>query len=260
VLCYDDKVKISFHEGAHKYVVQKKVDDNLWTPPQPVLGTTSVLSVISKPALMKYPMNKALEYLQKVNVVSVATIRQAKLAHVDHSNAGKKAGKVGHALVEALQAGKQVVMPTDPEERKAAESVKAAYEGWCKDFNPEVVGAELVVYSLLHDFAGTYDLLARINGKLTIIDYKTTNPSYFNPDGIYGEYFAQLGAYSLAHEEMTGETVDDLAIVNLPKNGEAYRMKSIKDIGMTKLDCQMYFLNALGLFKLNRNFEGAVKQ
>ncbi len=48
--------------------------------------------------------------------------------------------------------------------------------------------------------------------------------------------------------------VDDLAVVNLPKNGSDYKVKTLKDLGLTKIDAQLYFLNALNLYNLHKEF------
>lgn len=268
-LIYDGKVDLSFGERDHRYLVSKKINDKVWTIPSPVLGCTSVVQIISKPQLMTYPMNKALEYLTEwvgkypdgtyANLLKQewpGLVRQARRAHVEHSNVGKKAGKVGHALVEALLLGKAVTLPTDPQERKYAESVATAFEAWKAEYKPKILGTEEAVYSLLHDVAGTYDLLCEIDGRKYIVDFKTTNPSYYNPDGIYAEYFCQLGGYLIAYEEQNKAEVDGAMIVNLPKDGSEFKVKSLEDIGKTITDAKVYFLSALTLYRSNRDFNG----
>lgn len=47
------------------------------------------------------------------------------------------------------------------------------FEWWDKN-KPEVVGSEFRVYHKLLAYAGTIDMLAYINGKLCLIDFKTT--------------------------------------------------------------------------------------
>jgi len=252
---YGGKVRLEFGEKDHKYLVSKLVKDDLWTIPSPVLGVTTICGVISKPALMTYPMNKALEYLKtRTEPLSDLDYRQARQAHIDHSNAGKKAGKVGHALIEALLTGKTVKLPTDKELKAQIESVQNVFNEWVEDFSPKILGTEQAVYSLLYDYAGTYDLLAEIDGKKYICDFKTTSPSYYNPDGIYAEYYCQLGGYLIAYEEQNEAEVDGAMIVNLPKDGSEYKVKGLEDIGKTMTDAKCYFLHALGLFNSNRDF------
>jgi hypothetical protein len=84
-------------------------------------------------------------------------------------------------------------MPAAEEDKKVIESVASAFEAFMKDWKPEITNIEMVLYSKQFNFAGTTDFVARIGGKLVIGDWKTTNTSRYNPDGIYSSYFAQLG-------------------------------------------------------------------
>lgn len=269
MIIYDGAVDFEFQEKGHRYVVKKKIGE-AWTIGEPVVGCTTVCGIINKPALMTYPMNKALEYINNwwngvtdEHEVTDAEVRQilreARQAHVEHSSAGKKAGKVGHSLVEALLLGKPVKMPSDPKEKEQAENVATAFESWKLDFKPEVIATEQAGYSLLHEVAGTYDLVAKIDGKLTICDFKTSASSFFSPTGLYKENFAQLGGYCLVYEEMNKKEVEQLMLVNLSKDTGEYTVRTLEDIKMTKIDAQLYFLHCLGLYKLDKDFDWRLK-
>lgn len=259
MLIYQDTVKLEFSENNHRYMVSKKVGEDLWTPPEPVVGTTTVTGVINKPALMLWPLREAISYLElnKTRTIDKKLLDEAYAAHKTKSQKGKDAGTVGHALVEALLLGKEYEVPEA--QKDEAESVRSAFTLWREDFAPEPIHTEQKFYSLANNFAGTCDLVAKIGGKLTVGDYKTTNPSYYNPDGIYGENFAQLGAYIIGLEEMLGIKVEEAMIVNLPKNGSEYKVKSLSDLGMGVDDAKSYFLYCLGLYKLNKDFDWKLK-
>ena len=63
-------------------------------------------------------------------------------------------------------------------------------------------------------YAGTFDALAEIDGKLVLMDYKTTSK-------VHTEHLTlQLNLYRLAYENLTGSRVDRLIGVWLPKNGK----------------------------------------
>lgn len=56
------------------------------------------------------------------------------------------------------------------------------YQGYLEGFYefwdvcaPELVGSEVRIYHKLYRYAGTIDMVAVINGELTIVDYKTTS-------------------------------------------------------------------------------------
>ncbi len=112
----------------------------------------------------------------------------------------------------------------------------------------------------VYDYAGQADYICEVDGKLVVADWKTTNTSTYNPDGIYASYFAQLGAYSLAYEEMTGKEVKELYVVNLPKSGGEYKLKRLEDIGLTKHDAQAYFLTLRQAYELNKTFDWSLKK
>lgn len=249
---YDD-VKLTFNAQDHKYLVSFKIGKD-WTTPKPVTGVTTYCGALSKEFLAPWAAKLAAEYVAK-NGKTVKDIDLAKKQFKLAADSGARAGKLGHLYVEAQLTGRSVTMPTDEADVKVVESVKQAYDAFMKDWTPTIVQVEAVLYSKVHNYAGTADLICEIDGKLVVLDWKTTNTSRYNPDGIYATYFAQLGAYSLAYEEMTGKEVKELWAVNLPKDGSEYKLKRLEDINLTKTDCQAYFLSLLSAYEQNKIFE-----
>lgn len=252
---YED-VELTFNASDHKYLVSFKVGDD-WTTPKPTTGVTTYCGALSKDFLAPWAAKLAAEYTlkKKGSQTDAVVLDEAKKQHKYAGDVGKRAGKLGHLYVEAKLKGKQVTMPSAESDKKIVQSVASAFEKFCEDWKPEFLEIEKVVYSKTHDYAGTADVVCKIGGKLIILDWKTTNTSRYNPDGIYASYFAQDGAYCLAYEEMTGEKVDELYIVNLPKDGGDYKMKRLEDIGLKKTDCQAYFLALKQAYELNQRFE-----
>lgn len=261
MLVYKDTIKLEFGETNHRYTISKLVDKDLWTEPEAVVGVTTIIGVLNKPALMLWPLREAIKYLEahKDAPITKKLLDEAYEAHKQKSQKGKDAGKTGHALVEALLLDKKPELPTDPEALKEAESVALAFEKWRADYAPKVLYTEKPFYSLRHEYAGTCDLVAEIDGKTVVIDFKTTNPSYYNPDGLYAENLAQVGAYAEGLEEMLGLEVDDCMVVNLPKNGDEYKVKSLSGMRLGVGDAKMYFLYCLGLYKLHKDFDWKLK-
>lgn len=71
-----------------------------------------------------------------------------------------------------------------------------------------------------HEYAGTLDLLACINGKLTIIDYKS---SYRQKSTIQiDEHFQQLAAYALAHDNMHNTKIEQAMLFIAYKESYKY--------------------------------------
>lgn len=254
---YED-VRLEFNAGDHKYLVSFKIGKD-WTTPKPVTGVTTYCGALSKEFLAPWAAKLAAEYVAK-NGKTVKDIDLAKKQFKLAADSGARAGKLGHLYVEAQLTGRSVTMPSSVDDKKVVESVKNAYEAFMKDWSPKILEVEKVLYSKVHNFAGTCDLICEIDGKLVVLDWKTTNTSRYNPDGIYATYFAQLGAYSLAYEEMTGKEVKELWAVNLPKDGSEYKLKRLEDINLTKTDCQAYFLALKQAYEMNLTFEWRISK
>lgn len=118
-----------------------------------------------------------------------------------------------------------------------AEMALGAFKQWWAKTSPELLGAEDLVYSLEMDYCGTFDALLRINGKVVLCDWKTTNASKkIAPQGVYYSYFLQLGAYASAWQEMGNGKIDDLLVVSARKDG-GFDTKLASEIGLSVEDC-----------------------
>ena len=87
------------------------------------------------------------------------------------------------------------------------------FHKWVESRDIEWIACEKKVYSRNWEYAGTIDALAKINGKLCVIDFKTSAK-------IYKEYYLQVAAYCNAIGEMMGE---------LPKLGVIVRVDKEED-------------------------------
>ena len=73
------------------------------------------------------------------------------------------------------------------------------------------VGSEIIVGSRKYGFGGRIDILARDRkGRLVLVDFKTSK--HVGPS-----YFAQVAGYKLAYEEMYGEKIYKVAILQSPR-------------------------------------------
>lgn len=97
---------------------------------------------------------------------------------------------------------------------------------WQEQYSPEWLACEVQVGSARYKFAGILDALVNIDGKLTLLDFKTSS-------AIKDDYAIQLAGLCIALEEM-GVTVEQRAILHLPKvEGENYEFRII-DSDLTK--------------------------
>lgn len=169
-------------------------------------SVTTVLSVISKPALVPWATNMALANVEQVLRDSggpptlvddgygdwVSAIVEA--ARKTPMAARDKAADVGtraHAAIEASILGQEPMLTPD------IATAHGNFFSWLKESGLAIVDAEQVVVSKQHGYAGTRDFLAKrlFDGALFMGDIKTSN-------GLYPEYLLQVAAYAAGHQEM----------------------------------------------------------
>jgi hypothetical protein len=136
---------------------------------------------------------------------------EARKAFDRTSKAAQGKGKDAHGWIEDHIAGRSPVLPTDAESLKAVN----AFRAWEETAKVEWLASELIVVSETHGYAGTLDAVARVNGKVALLDLKTSS-------GVYEEFFKQLQAYADAFAEMSTlatPAIDETAVVWIPKDG-----------------------------------------
>jgi len=174
----------------------------------------SVCKRIDSPSGRKYQTPSGNEYPSVTSIISIMSeefIRAWKEA-VGESTANeisRKAATRGtliHENCENYLQGKPLTFGMfEQEERKMFESLIPVM-----DSIEEVHAMESVLYSDTLKFAGTVDLIAKINGELSILDWKTSG-RYKSSEDI-PNYFTQAAAYAYAFWEMTGITVPNIVI------------------------------------------------
>ena len=97
-----------------------------------------------------------------------------------------------------------------------------------------VVLQETTMYSDEYKVAGRSDLIAEWDGKLSIVDYKTTTKMK-KPEWIQ-DYFVQCSAYAKMFEEHTGYSVDDLVIAMVAEDGQVEIFKSKTELHLQRLE------------------------
>lgn len=93
-------------------------------------------------------------------------------------------GHIAHDLIDCDIHGRE--MPETNDARAVA--ALDAFREWRTMVKLEIVDTERPLVSEMHRYGGTYDALATVNGKLVLLDWKTSNK-------LYPEMVAQLAAY-----------------------------------------------------------------
>lgn len=123
-----------------------------------------------------------------------------------------------------------------------AENCLLSYHNWEKGKVIEPIMLEVPLISEVYKFGGTMDFFGKIDGVITLNDFKTGK-------GIYDEYFIQVaGGYLILLEE-NGQKVEAIQILNIPRSeDESFQ---VKPLPKEKWDiCKKIFLNCLDNYKL----------
>ena len=129
----------------------------------------------------------------------------------------RKAGKEGtqvHEAVEKLVVGEEVSWMDGFGNAKYSqivwEMILKFYDFWTTH-KPELISTEEFVWSDVHKYAGTADLVVKMDGETWLLDLKTSN-------SLHKSYDLQLAAYAKALEEVKGIKIDRTGIIWLKAN------------------------------------------
>lgn len=198
---YNNKVVLAFDPVKHVYSING----------QKAQGVTTALSILAKPALITWAAKMAAEYIEKTLEAGVAYdeiqikefAKAAQWAHRAKKDSAADTGTMIHQWIQDYVESKNPKMPINEGMQKAINS----FLKWWKTQDIKVLKAEQKLCSQKHMLAGTADLVCELDGKLTIMDWKTGS-------GIYPEMLLQMGAYAMMYEEEFGKKVKQIVIVN----------------------------------------------
>lgn len=124
--------------------------------------------------------------------------------------AGRR-GSVVHELTELYDKGAEVSllnMDGNLQFKMSEWAMFERYVDFTTRFKPEYIMNEQNFVSARLGFAGTIDRLAMLDGKLTLIDIKTSN-------NIHDSYWLQLAAYAALVHDMTDFQIEQYGILHL---------------------------------------------
>lgn len=231
-------------------------------------GVTTILGKVLAKDLMGWAVNCAvMELKEKLPIITQADLDMAEKAYTRKRDFGANTGTEAHAMVENYLKGIGTTFVTADGSPEALNAYNA-FVKWFEEAKPTVLNVEEVIYSPSFHFAGTYDCMLAVDGVNYLCDLKTTNSSRAAPIGVYAEYFIQLGAYALAHEEQrqyeeitkgSSELVklDDLMVISAKKNGKLDIVKA-SDVGLTVQECMDMFKRTLSLYNFLSNVTRAL--
>ncbi len=121
----------------------------------------------------------------------------------------------------------------------AQNCMKSFYE-WAKAHKLEPILVETPLSSDIYGYGGTPDCLAKVNGELELLDFKTST-------AIWNDYFYQLAAYRQLVIEQGYKDLNRARILRFGKDGNA----GFEDRLITKFDDEFQlFLHCLSIYNL----------
>jgi hypothetical protein len=285
-------VDVQFDDAAHTYVVAHKLDDGQYTDTRPVNGVTAPLEVVPKGFLTPWGAKEGVEAVLEYFYAHPETVEKlpqfyadkeamdnnerdendkpvmssyrfkklypwfaaCKAAYKEKSKIGKELGTWLHSSIEAYYRSNRSELPIVTPEVEGMWDSFLMFDNFFKP-TPDADGLEFLVYSLRFGYSGQGDFRGMMSGKHCIGDWKSTNRSQQNQDGISAEYFFQLGGLAQAEFERTGMWVDDVFIANFDKKGEEPRVTWASEFGMSPQDCARAYISCFNNYHTIKEWE-----
>ena len=193
-------------------------------------SVTGILGVLEKPALLYWSANCAVDYI-KENLEKIKdpfdvhagedVLMTARRAFKTISKEATDSGKKAHTAVELYIKGEEYDYVLDNDEK--AQTAFLAFLEWEEKNHVEWMLVEVPVFSVKVGYAGRFDAIAKVNGHVYLVDFKTSK-------AIYDEYRDQLIAYRQAFNEDLPEgfdLIENLGVLRLDKETGAPEWKDV---------------------------------
>ncbi|MFI9123867.1 PD-(D/E)XK nuclease family protein [Streptomyces bikiniensis] len=178
-----------------------------------VPGVTSVVGMEPKPFLVfwaaKEAANAAVENWDVVSTLverdPAGAVDYLKNAHRRKSKAASDLGSACHDLFERLARGETI------HERHIHVDLKPYarhFREFLDEVQPEFLHLEETVWSDEHAVAGSFDAIAKVDGDLVVLDWKTSK-------SVYESVALQLSAYRYADRIILAETGESIPMPEL---------------------------------------------
>lgn len=201
-------------------------------------SVTTILGILNKPALMPWCAKiTAAEFRRLVEDGNTDLDEVEQLAKKAYRAKSKEAMDIGTKVHEAIQNffDSNLTMKADEVQDEDARRGFEAFLLWGATHDVDIISYEQVV-SDGETYAGRYDMLATVDGVLTLVDFKTST-------GIWPEYWMQTAAYASCLQE----NVQAVAVLRIDKEtGDIEyeeRLDWFKHAEAFRLLAQFYKLN-----------------
>lgn len=166
----------------------------------------------------------------------------------DERDKAADAGRLAHDWIECTIHGKLIERPHWATETMVAQAAKAldSFKDWAHEVRLEVLETEMPLVSERHRFGGTMDCLARVSGRLAILDWKSGK-------SIYSDFIVQQAGYHLLLEDRGDDPLPErICILRI---GKQYADFHYHSYGQDVIElARRSFLMQRTLYDLDREF------
>ncbi len=190
---YGGKITVKFYPGSHQY----------WVNGGRKTGVTTFIGIKDKStALVSWATEIGADFLlEKLvlgEVITEKDILEAQDLHRVRKEQAADIGTIIHDWCEKyikfkLKKKGYDTVPAFPEDKNAQIGVNAFLD-WEKEHKVKFISSERVVYSKKHDYIGTLDIEAKVDGMVCLVDLKSSNC-------LYNTVRMQTAGYVKADEE-----------------------------------------------------------
>jgi hypothetical protein len=212
---YQGEVVIDFYPDSHRY---KLAGQKTY-----LTSVTAITGIIDKSrVLIPWAVNLAGTHLRQylenasgnqfTSEELLPVIEEACKQHQVKKEEAAGIGSLVHKFAEEFARAKlgQGEYPSVEHEDERVVAGISAFLEWYNTNQVKFLEVERMLYSRQHGYVGLTDVIAEVNGRKLIMDYKTAK-------GVYSEHFYQLSGYWGAFEEETGVKLDGAAVLHFNK-------------------------------------------
>lgn len=210
---YNGECEVHFWENPrHEYYIGDKK----------ITGVTTYLGIKDKSGpLVWWAVDVYRKFLlERITEEEINTdhIHEGAKQHTIKKDEAADIGTKIHAWIDAYAKGQN---PEMPEENAVILGVNA-FMDWVEQHKVKILSSERMVYSKQHNYIGTMDIEAEIDGKRCLVDIKTGN-------SLYNSVNMQTAAYAMADYEETGKDYDGRWAIRLSKETKEEYEERVKD-------------------------------
>ncbi len=243
---YNGKVEITFYPNSHRYKLAGRKNYLI-----SVTGATGMKDKSRHLMIWASRLCKSFlyDYLEKIKSDSISinelypVIDEAVVRYDAERDEAATFGDMVHDWIESFSRAK-VERKKEPEipDDAPIEVIKGitAFLDWYNKNKVKFIKSEELIYSMEHEYVGKLDAIATVNGKHTLLDYKTGK-------GVYTEAYYQEAGYKNAYEEEYKEKIDQQLIIHIDKETGKFEV-----IERTESDYEKDLPVFLALLKVKR--------